>query len=75
MFWLVTVGQIPQILNGELFNAFLITAQQESTGTPFHDVLLNVFLMNGYKVEVNASSNERTYSVLEVSTFCDYSFE
>ncbi|CAH1406339.1 unnamed protein product [Nezara viridula] len=63
--YIQTVGQNPLILNAELFNAFLLTAQQESSGTPAHDVILNVFLMNGYKVEVDASSNERTYSVLE----------
>lgn len=60
------MGQSTSLINLDLFYAFLLTAQQESTGERVREVEIDVFLMNGYKITVSASSNERSYSILEV---------
>uniref|UniRef100_A0A0V0G6X8 Putative sorting nexin-17 n=1 Tax=Triatoma dimidiata TaxID=72491 RepID=A0A0V0G6X8_TRIDM len=63
--YIQAVGQSTSIINIDLFYAFLLTAQQESTGERVRDVTIDVFLMNGYKITVSSSSNERSYSILE----------
>ncbi|KAK9506378.1 hypothetical protein O3M35_008329 [Rhynocoris fuscipes] len=63
--YIQAVGQSTSPINLDLFYAFLLTAQQESTGERIKDIILDVYLMNGYKISVSASSNERSYSILE----------
>ncbi|BES94589.1 Hypothetical protein NTJ_07398 [Nesidiocoris tenuis] len=63
--YIQSVGQSYNVPVKELFYAFLLTAQQESTLERVREVDLDVFLMNGYKISVTANSNERSNAVLE----------
>ncbi|XP_075211673.1 sorting nexin-17-like isoform X2 [Lycorma delicatula] len=68
--YIQSVGQTPHLMNSELFNGFLFSAQQESFHENPQEVSLDVFLMNGYKITINANTNERTDQILEkVCTF------
>lgn len=60
-----SVGQAPHLMNTEIFNGFLFSAQQESFHDKCQEVSLDVFLMNGYKITINANTNERTDQILE----------
>lgn len=62
----VLVGQEPILSNSELFNGFLLTAQQETSGHVTENATLDVFLMNGYKISLNIQTNERSDQILEV---------
>lgn len=64
-FFFFIVGQDRVLSNCELFNGFLLTAQQETRG-PVENVVLEVFLMNGHKISLNVNSNERSDHILEV---------
>lgn len=55
-------------MNTEIFNGFLLSAQQESSPEKCQEVLLDVFLMNGYRISINARTNERSEQILEVSS-------
>uniref|UniRef100_A0A0B6Y8D2 Sorting nexin-17 n=1 Tax=Arion vulgaris TaxID=1028688 RepID=A0A0B6Y8D2_9EUPU len=59
------VSQDPQITNSDLFNTFLLTAQQESQTEEAEHVSLDVFLMNGFKITINLRSTDQTDDVLE----------
>ncbi|KAH9512647.1 Sorting nexin-17 [Bulinus truncatus] len=59
------VSQDPQIGNSQLFNSFLLTAQQESQTEEAERVTLDAFLMNGHKITVNIMSTDQTEDVLE----------
>lgn len=54
-------------MNTEIFNGFLLSAQQESSPEKCHEVPLDVFLMNGYRISINARTSERSEQILEVS--------
>ena len=63
---MLTVGQDPQLVNADLFNGFLLSAQQETSCVKCQEVPLDVFLMNGYKISLNIMTTERSDQVLEV---------
>lgn len=63
---MLTVGQDPQLVTTDLFNGFLLSAQQETSCEKCQEVPLDVFLMNGYKVSLNVMTTERSDQVLEV---------
>ncbi|KAF6211282.1 hypothetical protein GE061_014399 [Apolygus lucorum] len=63
--YIQAVGQSYNVPVKELFYAFLLTAQQESTFEKVREITLDVFLMNGYKISVSANSNDRSNYVLE----------
>jgi sorting nexin-17 len=59
------VSQEPQISNSELFNTFLLTAQQESQTEEAEHVSMDTFLMNGHKITISLMSTDQTEDVLE----------
>ena len=63
---MLTVGQDPQLVNTDLFNGFLLSAQQETSCVKCQEVPLDVFLMNGYKISLSIMTTERSDQVLEV---------
>ena len=63
---MLTVGQDPQLVNADLFNSFLLSAQQETSCVKCQEVPLDVFLMNGYKISLSIMTTERSDQVLEV---------
>lgn len=63
---MLTVGQDSQLVNTDLFNGFLLSAQQETSSEKSQEVPLHVFLMNGYKISLNVMTAERSDQVLEV---------
>lgn len=60
------VSQDSRITADEIFNGFLLNAQQESENERQEDVSLSVHLMNGQKVTVQILSTLQTDDVLEV---------
>ncbi|RUS79709.1 hypothetical protein EGW08_012517, partial [Elysia chlorotica] len=60
------VSQDHQIGSSNLFNGFLLMAQQESQKEEAEEDSLDVFLMNGHKITVNLMSTDQTEDVLEV---------
>ncbi|GFS11021.1 sorting nexin-17 [Elysia marginata] len=60
------VSQDHQIGSSNLFNAFLLMAQQESQKEEAEEDSLDVFLMNGHKITVSLMSTDQTEDVLEV---------
>ncbi|CAG5128901.1 unnamed protein product [Candidula unifasciata] len=59
------VSQDPQISSSDLFNTFLLTAQQESQMEEAERVSLDTFLMNGHKITISLMSTDQTDDVLE----------
>ncbi|VDI64927.1 sorting nexin-17 [Mytilus galloprovincialis] len=59
------VSQEPRIANSDIFNGFLLKAQQETQKETSEAVTLDVFLMNGYKITVKIMSTDQTEDVLE----------
>ncbi|GFN91055.1 sorting nexin-17 [Plakobranchus ocellatus] len=60
------VSQDHQIGTSDLFNAFLLTAQQESQKEEAEQDTLDVYLMNGHKITVSLMSTDQTEDVLEM---------
>lgn len=67
--YIQSVGQDPQLVTTDLFNGFLLSAQQETSCEKCQEVPLDVFLMNGYKVLLSVMTTERSDQVLEKA--CD----
>ncbi|GFG30468.1 hypothetical protein Cfor_09310 [Coptotermes formosanus] len=63
--YIQSVGQDPQLVNTDLFNGFLLSAQQETSCEKCQEVPLDVFLMNGYKISLSIMTTERSDQVLE----------
>ncbi|KDR21557.1 sorting nexin-17 [Zootermopsis nevadensis] len=63
--YIQSVGQDPRLVNTDLFNGFLLSAQQETSCEKSQEVPLDVFLMNGYKISLNVVTTERSDQVLE----------
>lgn len=59
------VSQEVAIANSDIFNSFLLTAQQETQKEQPENVNLDVYLMNGHKITVNIISTDQTEDVLE----------
>lgn len=63
--YLQLISQDPRISNSQTFNAFLLSAQQETRRERTENVSLDVFLMNEHKISVNILTIEQTDVVLE----------
>uniref|UniRef100_A0A1Q3FLS6 Putative sorting nexin n=1 Tax=Culex tarsalis TaxID=7177 RepID=A0A1Q3FLS6_CULTA len=59
------VGQDPVLCRSELLRAFLLNAQQESSFTECREVSVDVFLMNGYRIQTKAFTTDCSSKVLE----------
>lgn len=59
------VGQDPELSKCELLRIFLMNAQQESAQIQSHEITLDVYLMNGYRIPVTCYSTDYTSKVLE----------
>lgn len=59
------IGQDPIFSKSELLRAFLLNAQQESAHTESHEVTLDIYLMNGYRIPVNCYTTDCTSKVLQ----------
>eukprot|EP00730_Choanoeca_flexa_P016313 TRINITY_DN7675_c0_g1_i1.p2 TRINITY_DN7675_c0_g1~~TRINITY_DN7675_c0_g1_i1.p2 ORF type:complete len:482 (+),score=173.85 TRINITY_DN7675_c0_g1_i1:3565-5010(+) len=68
--WLQRIAQQPLIVNGLIFQTFLLNAQKEVQRGPEEDVELEVYLANGKKVSINIVSTDQTEDVLE--TVCSF---
>lgn len=66
--YLQLVGQDAIFSKSELLRTFLLSAQQESSFTQSHEVTVDVYLMNGYRISVNCYTIECTSKVLEKAT-------
>lgn len=62
------VGQDPVFSKCELLRIFLLNAQQESAQIQPHEVTLDVYLMNGYRIPVTCYTTDFTSKVLEKAT-------
>lgn len=63
--YIQTVSQEPAIANSDLFNGFLLAAQQDTQKEVAENVTLDVFLMNGHKISISIISVDQTEDVLE----------
>lgn len=59
------IGQDPIFAKSELLRIFLLNAQQESAQVESHEVTLDVYLMNGYRIPVNCYTTDCASKVLE----------
>ncbi|XP_074656433.1 sorting nexin-17-like [Tubulanus polymorphus] len=59
------ISQEPLISNSDIFNGFLLNAQQETQQAEPKPVTLDVCLMNGHKITCSITSTDQTDSVLE----------
>ncbi|XP_055321009.1 sorting nexin-17 [Sitodiplosis mosellana] len=59
------VGQDPVFSKCELLRCFLLNAQQESAQIQPHEVTLDVYLMNGYRIPVSCYTTDFTSKILE----------
>lgn len=66
--YLQLVGQDSIFSKSELLRTFLLSAQQESSFTQSHEVTVDVYLMNGYRIAVNCYTIDCTSRVLEKAT-------
>lgn len=58
------IGQDPVFSKSELLRCFLLSAQQESTFTESRETTVDVFLMNGFRIDVNCYTVECSSKVL-----------
>lgn len=63
--YIQTISQTPKLVGSDLFNGFLLSAQQETSSEESQEVSLDVFLMNGFKITLKILSTERSDQVLE----------
>lgn len=59
------VGQDPIFSKSELLRIFLLNAQQESSYIESYETSLDVYLMNGYRTQVNCYTTDWSSKVLE----------
>lgn len=59
------ISQEPKIANSDIFNGFLLKAQQETQKETSESVSMDLYLMNGYKITVKIMSTDQTEEVLE----------
>lgn len=59
------IGQDPVFSKCELLRCFLLNAQQESAQIQPHEVTLDVYLMNGYRIPVSCYTTDFTSKILE----------
>lgn len=58
------LGQDPVFSRSELLRCFLLSAQQESAGTESRETTVDVYLMNGFRIDVNCYTTECSSKVL-----------
>lgn len=58
------VGQDPIFSKSELLRVFLLNAQQESSFTESRETTIDVYLMNGFRIDVNCYTTECSTKVL-----------
>ncbi|KAK7863146.1 hypothetical protein R5R35_012761 [Gryllus longicercus] len=63
--YIQSIGQNPQLVSSDLFNGFLLSAQQETCCETNQEVPLEVFLMNGFQISLKVLTTERSDQVLE----------
>lgn len=59
------VGQDPIFSKSELLRIFLLNAQQESSYMDSHEVTFDVYLMNGYLIQINCYTTDWSSKILE----------
>lgn len=62
---LIAVGQDPVFSKSDLLRVFLLNAQQESSFTESRETTLDVYLMNGYRIQVNCYTTDCSSRILE----------
>lgn len=58
------VGQDSQLSSSELFTAFLLSAQQETTSEKKQEMNLEIYTMNNYQIPLLVLTTDRTEQVL-----------
>lgn len=58
------LGQDPVFSKSELLRCFLLNAQQESSATEAQETTVDVYLMNGFRIDVNCYTTECSTKVL-----------
>lgn len=66
--YIQTIGQNTNVNNTELLYNFLLYAQIESAGCPIINETIDVFLVNGTKINVDASVTDNAGQLLKVNT-------
>lgn len=61
------VGQSSVLSNSDLLITFLSSAQQETHGVRTHEVDIEIFLMNGYRIPLSISSTDCSDQVLDIA--------
>lgn len=59
------VGQDPVFSKSDLLRIFLLNAQQESSFVESSEIVLDVYLLNGYRISVSCYTTECSSKVLE----------
>lgn len=65
--YIQAVSQDQKISNSDVFNGFLLSAQQETQKEQSEAVVLDMYLMNGHKISINIMSTDQTDDVLEAA--------
>lgn len=65
------MSQDPRVLNSDVFNGFLVSAQNETqrVGGWQDEVPIDVYLMSGQKVTLNVPATLQTDDLLEVKIY------
>lgn len=63
--YIQTIGQNTAINSTELLNGFLLNAQLESAQYSIEDEKLDVFLMNGTKIDLSVTQTENSGQILK----------
>ena len=64
--YIQTIGQNTSINNSEILNGFLLSAQIESATCPIENENIDVFLVNGTKINLDISATENSGQILKV---------
>ncbi|XP_013176517.1 PREDICTED: sorting nexin-17 [Papilio xuthus] len=64
------VGQNPILAYSDILTTFLFSAQQETHCVRVHEVDIEIFLMNGYRIPLSVSSTDASGAVLDIA--CNY---
>lgn len=59
------MGQDPVFSKSDLLRIFLLNAQQESSFVDSQEVMLDVYLLNGYRISVSCYTTDCSSKVLE----------
>lgn len=70
--YIQTIGQNTSINNSELLNGFLLSAQLESAVGLVEDENIDVFLLNGLKINLDVTVAENSGQILKVLLFSSF---